>query len=70
MKRTITRGFFAAVLAGTLGFGATQALAAPAPAEGDAARACNPTGCNAWCQGRHGPFAAGFCEGGVCYCAV
>src|SRR3712207_5607927 len=41
MQRIIKRGFFAAVLAGALGFGAAQALAAPAdPAE----RACNPQG--------------------------
>ena len=68
MKRTITRGFFAAVLAGTVTFGAAQAFAAPAPA--DAERACNPQGCNARCEAMFGPFASGFCENGVCQCAV
>jgi hypothetical protein len=69
MKRTVARGLFAAVLAGTLGFGATQVLAAPAPA--DAERVCNPIACNRQCEAMFGPFASGFCtEGGMCACAV
>jgi hypothetical protein len=69
MKRLITRGLAAAALAGTLGFGAAQALAAPAPA-GEAARVCNDRVCNTICEARWGPFASGRCVDGRCECAV
>ena len=62
MKGTVKKAALALVLAGSLGFGAAQALAAPGAAE---QRACNPQGCNASCEARFGPFAAGFCENGV-----
>jgi len=68
MKR-IQRGFFAAVLAGVLGFGGTQAFASPAPA-GPAERVCNPTACDAACKGMAGPFASGECIDGQCFCAI
>jgi hypothetical protein len=68
MKATLKNAAFAAVLASMLGFGAAQAMAAPAEAAEQ--RACNPQGCNASCEARFGEFAAGFCEGGECFCAV
>lgn len=67
MKATLKSAAFAAVLAGTLGFGAAQAMAAPSAAE---QRACNQQACNAQCEARFGEFASGFCEGGECFCAV
>lgn len=67
MKNAITRWTLAAVTAASLGFGATQAVAAPA-AE-DAARACNPRGCNASCQAQGG-FEGRCTEGGQCLCLL
>ena len=69
MKRTITRSLAAVALAGTLGFGAAQAFASPAPAEGSA-KVCNDFACNALCEARWGPFASGRCVDGQCECAV
>lgn len=54
-------------MAAALGFGGAQAVAAPAPAAGDEARACNPTGCNASCQAQGG--ISGRCtDAGLCAC--
>jgi len=64
----VRNGLLAASMLGALGFGATQALAAPAAAE--EAAACTQQGCNARCEAQFGPFASGFCENGVCQCAV
>jgi len=64
MKNTITRWTLAAVTAASLGFGATQAVAAPAGE--DAARACNPSGCNASCRAQGG--IEGRCSNGQCLC--
>jgi hypothetical protein len=53
-------------LAAALGFGGAQAVAAPAAAQ-DQARACNPTGCNSWCQAQGG--ISGRCtDAGLCAC--
>jgi hypothetical protein len=51
-----------------MGFGGTQALAAPSSAgTGDEARACNPTGCNARCRAQGG--ISGRCtDAGLCAC--
>ena len=67
MTGAIRKAGFALVLAGALGFGAAQALAAPGASE---ARACNPQGCNARCQAQFGGFAGGFCLDGQCVCAI
>ncbi len=64
MKNAITRWTLAAVTAASLGFGATQALAAPAAEE--VARACNPKSCNASCQAQGG--IEGRCNNGQCLC--
>ena len=56
MKATLKQarnGIAALALAASLGFGATQALASPAAGD-EAARACNPKGCNAQCQAQGG----------------
>ncbi len=63
----VRNGVLAASVLGALGFGAAGAFARPAE---DAARACNPQGCNASCEARFGPFASGFCQDGQCFCAV
>lgn len=66
MKSTITRWTLAAVTAASLGFGASQALASPREAAEE--RACNPTGCQRWCQSQGG--IRGQCtEEGLCLCA-
>ena len=69
MRRTITKLAFAAVSAVALGFGATQALAAPAT-EADAAaraRACT----NYYCQQVACYPFYGYCDyrRGLCVCA-
>lgn len=67
MNGTLKRarnGMAALALAASLGFGATQALAA-LPAD-EAARACNPKGCNAQCQAQGG--FEGRCNNGACLC--
>ena len=70
MKGMLRKGFFAAATAAALGFGATQALAAPDQAAGR--RACSvlrDAYCNDWCQAKG--YDAGQCnplyEGG-CRC--
>lgn len=64
----VRNGVLAASMLGALGFGASQALAAPAEAE--KAAACSQNACNRQCEAQFGPFASGFCENGVCQCAV
>jgi hypothetical protein len=67
MRNAITRLTLAAVTAASLGFGATQALAAPAAAAGDAARACKPDSCDRYCRERLGGIR-GECSNGQCLC--
>jgi hypothetical protein len=69
MKRTLTRSLVTVALAGTLGFGAAQAVAAPAPAA-SRAQVCDPESCNTRCKAAHGPFAHGECWGDDCLCAI
>ena len=69
MKRILARRCLAAVLAGTLGFGAAQALASPAPAR-PAEAACIDEVCNRHCEIRFGPFASGRCLDGSCVCGI
>jgi hypothetical protein len=65
--RTVRRWAFGAGMAAALGFGGAQALAAPADAARDEARACNPTGCNRSCQAQGG--ISGRCtDAGLCAC--
>ncbi len=52
------RGRFALAMAASLGFGAAQAVAAPAAAD---ARACTNAQCNLDCQRRG--YDGGFCAG-------
>jgi hypothetical protein len=63
MKRNVTRGMLAAAFAAAMGFGAAQAVAAPA-AEAKAA-ACQPDVCTERCA-REG--LTGICSGRGCYC--
>ena len=69
MARKLRDGLIAASVAGALGMGAAAAYARPAEGGGGAA-ACNPTSCNAMCEGRFGPFASGECWGEECVCAI
>lgn len=64
MKRSITRGMLAAAFAAALGFGAAQAVAAPA-ADARAAAACQPEVCAEKCA-REG--LTGICSGRGCWC--
>ncbi len=63
MHRT-RNGVLGAALVGALGFGATQALAAP----GEAAQGpvCNTVDCRQLC--RTLGYAEGFCSRGGCFC--
>lgn len=62
--RTVRRGVLGLAFAGALGFGASQALASPAPAAAE--QSCD-TVCNRAC--RAAGFIGGFCGGGVsCSC--
>lgn len=61
----LRNGVFAAVVAASLGFGATQAFAEPRG--GAAAQVCGSgTVCNTWCQNRG--FDYGECVDGFCAC--
>lgn len=62
-SRQVRRAAAALAVAASLGFGAAQALAAPVA---EAARACNPKGCNSWCQAQGG--FEGRCSEGACLC--
>jgi hypothetical protein len=59
-------GIFAAAVAGALGFGAAQVLAAPAPAAAGRAAACSWERCDAICVSRG--HAYGDCSTGACRC--
>jgi hypothetical protein len=61
-RSALRRGVFAALVATALGFGAAQAVAAPAKAN-TAFRGCSQTGCNNQCA----PLS-GFCDGRGCRC--
>jgi hypothetical protein len=63
MKRNVTRGLLAAVFAGAMGFGAAQAVAAPA-ADAKAA-ACQQDVCTRKCADQG---LIGICSGRGCYC--
>ncbi len=65
MRNTITRWTLAAVTAASLGFGGTQALAAPA--EPPEAQACLKYECMAYCQSRGGE---GICFYDTCVCRI
>ena len=62
--KAVRNGLFAAVLAGSLGFGASQAMAAPAAES--AARTCSAIQCTGYCvnQGADG----GVCSNNKCLC--
>ena len=62
MKRMVTRGFFAAAVAAAMGFGAAQAVAAPAENAG-MVRGCTQESCAKRCA----PLT-GFCEPRGCWC--
>jgi hypothetical protein len=66
MKNAVTRLTLAAVTAASIGFGATQALAAPA-AE-DAALACKPDSCDRYCREKLGGIEGRCTESGQCLC--
>ncbi|HEX8693878.1 MAG TPA: hypothetical protein VF746_15760 [Longimicrobium sp.] len=68
IARKVRGGLLAAGVLGALGFGAAEAFARPAEDEGPPD--CNPTSCNAMCQGRFGPFASGECIDNMCLCAI
>jgi len=66
MKRTILSTSFGLAIAVALGFGATQALAAPAASS--AGRICDAAECSAYCLMQ--PCGAeGRCRSGNCMCA-
>ena len=67
--RKARSGLLALSMVGVLGFGATQALAAPAAAKRPPD--CSPGKCDKLCKEQFGPFAGGFCDPfGGCSCAV
>lgn len=66
--RKVRGGLLAASVLGALGFGAAEAFARPA--EDEAARRCNPTGCSRSCEARLGPLAVGFCLENDCVCLL
>ena len=62
--RTVQRGVLSVALVGALGFGASQALATPAPPQAE--QSCDAL-CNRVC--RAAGFIGGFCGDGVsCSC--
>ena len=67
--RKLRGGLMAAIVAGSLGFGAAEAFARPAE-EIKAPPSCDPVRCNNYCVNRHGPFAHGECWGDECLCAI
>ena len=70
MSRTIARmraAAYAAAVAGALGFGATQALAAPRPCPLTAVGSCsNQANCERTCT--NAGYATRGCSNGCCYC--
>lgn len=67
-RRPIRGWLYAAGVAAALGFGGTQATAAPAASPAmDEERACNPTGCDRSCRAQGG--ISGRCtDAGLCAC--
>ena len=63
MKRKMTRGIFGAAVAAAMGFGALQALAAPAADAQALSRRCTQESCEKRCA----PLI-GFCDGRGCWC--
>jgi hypothetical protein len=63
MKRTMTRGIFGAAVAAAMGFGAVQAVAAPAADAQAVNRRCTQESCETRCA----PLT-GFCDGRGCWC--
>jgi hypothetical protein len=68
MAMRLRRGVFAAGVALSLGFGAGQAFAKPAPAVDDGPR-CNPQTCDRLCK-LIGAFSGTCTPGGGCACAL
>ncbi|HEU0302223.1 MAG TPA: hypothetical protein VFR37_22390 [Longimicrobium sp.] len=66
--RKVHGGLLAAMVAGSLGFGAAEAFARPGQAK--APPTCDPVKCNHYCEARFGPFASGECWGDECLCAI
>ena len=66
--RKMRGGVLAAMVAGSLGFGAAEAFARPADTE--RAAACDPERCDRVCKAQNGPFAHGECWGDECLCAL
>lgn len=67
MMTTVRRGVFGAAAAASLGFGATQALAAPAPATGGE-KVCDEAVCDRVCDLANRGLG-GFCSSaGLCVC--
>jgi hypothetical protein len=63
--RRARRWSLAALVAASLGFGASQAMAAPAAAE-SRAQVCDPVICDRVCEAVGG--IGGFCDRGGCLC--
>ncbi|HEX8691529.1 MAG TPA: hypothetical protein VF746_03745 [Longimicrobium sp.] len=69
VRQRAQRWAFGAAVAAALGFGATQAAAAPGTSGAAAAR-CDPERCNEQCQ-RNIPGSTGVCVGGrFCDCLL
>lgn len=64
MKRSMTRGLFAAAFLAAMGFGAAQATAAPST-NTKAVAGCTPESCQKRCA-QEG--LTGFCAGRGCWC--
>ena len=65
---TVRRWVFGAAMAGALGFGGAQALAAPAPAA-ETRAVCNPQACNRICL-LITPFGGTCTPDGSCVCYI
>lgn len=69
MSRSMQRirhGVFGMVMAGALGFGATQALAAPETRPAQQVPRCDSAFCDRVCKLAGAP--GGFCSRGSCFC--
>ena len=65
-RSRLRRGAFAAMVAGALGFGTAQAVAAPAARPDTGFRGCTQASCDQKCQTQYG--VPGFCDGRGCRC--
>lgn len=63
----VRRGVYAAAVAGALAFGATQAMAAPAPPV-ETGAFCKDDLCETFCQAIG--FLGGWCVNGECFCYI